>query len=148
MKVNKITGDEGEAEVCELVNCPNCQSSLVLMPPSFPMVDIQCSRCLFRAQVKTISGKPKDSILGAGYDIYEKVMKAGYISPPLIVNFKWREKNEYRQEIRFYPFISKDNIKPYRLSETAKRANYRMFRYVGLSKAPFIVVYHKGNSNE
>ena len=141
---NKETGDAGEIEVCNLVECPNCGSKLALLPPSFPLADILCSRCQFRAQVKTVSHKPSDTILGAGYDIYEKVFKAGYLLPPLFANFKWNDKDgRINQEIRFYPLISKKNIKSYTLSEKAVRANYRMFRYVGLNNAPFVVVYEK-----
>ena len=140
---NKDSGDVGEKEVCELVPCPNCGSKLTLLPPSFPLADILCSRCQFRAQVKTISGKPSDSILGAGYDIYEKVFKAGYLLPPLFANFKWSDKESDHQEIRFYPFIGKKNIKAYTLSSAAVRAGYRMFRYVGLTSSPFIVSYKK-----
>ena len=141
MASNKDTGDSGEREVCELVKCPNCSSQLMLLPPSFPLFDVQCTRCLFRAQIKTVSSKPKGSILGAGWDIYEKVLKAGHLSPPLIVNFKWTSGSEKHHDIRFYPFIAKENVKKYQLSETARRANYRMFRYVGLDKLPFVQLY-------
>lgn len=140
---NKIVGDTGERDVCRLVKCPNCQNALVLLPPGFPLYDIQCSRCLFRAQIKTISSKPKNSILGAGYDIYEKVLKAGILAPQLIVNFKWLDNNNSCQEIRFYPFIAKGNIQKYQLSEKARRANYKMFRYIKLDKIPCIVLYQK-----
>lgn len=141
---NKITGDVGELEVCELIPCPNCGSKLALLPPSFPLADILCTRCQFRAQVKTVSKKPSDSILGAGYDIYEKVFKAGYLLPPLFTNFKWTDKNgDLKQEIRFYPLISKKNIQSYVLSDKAVRANYRMFRYIGLKTAPHVVVFER-----
>lgn len=73
----------------------------------------------------------------------EKVLKSGYITPPLIVNFKWKEKDKERQEIRFYPFVPKVNLKKYQLSPTARRANYKMFRYVGLNELPFFVVFKK-----
>lgn len=138
---NKQTGDDGEIEVCELVSCPNCSSKLMLLPPSFPMFDVQCTRCLFRAQIKTVSSKPRGTIFGAGWDIYEKVLKAGHLSPSLIVNFKWLVGDQLNQDIRFYPFIAKENVKKYQLSERARRANYRMFRYVGLDKLPFIQLY-------
>jgi hypothetical protein len=136
MTGNKFTGDAGEKDVVDKVKCPNCISRLVLLPPNFPLFDVQCTRCLFRAQVKTISGKPRASILGAGYDIYEKVLKAGHLSPPLIVNFIWEDNKRKHQEIRFYPFIAKGNIQKYTLSASAKRANYRMFRYIKLDSAP------------
>ena len=32
----------------------------------------------------------------------------------------------------------------YRLSTAARRANYRMFRYMGLSTLPYFVVYSRG----
>lgn len=139
----KKTGKIGEKEVISLVRCPNCLSKLILLPEGFPMYDVQCSRCLFRAQVKTVNSKPRASIFGAGWKIFEKVLKAGYLTPPLIVNFRWKsEGGALCQEIRFYPFIAaKGNIKKYQLSEKAKRAKYWMFKYVNLDKIPFIVLY-------
>jgi hypothetical protein len=143
---NKTVGDIGEKEVVQYVPCPNCQSKLMLLPESFPMYDVQCSRCLFRAQVKTINSKPKSSIFGAGWDIFEKVLKAGYLTPQLIVNFKWKSKNGgLCQEIRFYPFIAKGNVQKYQLSEKAKRANYWMFRYIKLDKIPYIQLYQQSD---
>jgi len=73
----------------------------------------------------------------------EKVLKSGFITPPLIANFKWRDKSGFHQEIRFYPFVPKKNLKKYKLPEHARRANYWMFNYVGLDNLPFFVVYKK-----
>ncbi len=67
-----------------------------------------------------------------------KVLKAGFMIPPLFVNFKFDKK----QEIYFYPFISKNAIIPYTLSEKVRRANYKMFRY-NLKEMPKIKVYPK-----
>lgn len=138
---NKQNGDLGEQEVVDHVPCPNCQNKLMLLPPNFPMYDIQCTRCTFRSQVKTNNCKPKNVIFGAGYDIYEKVLKAGYLSPPLLVNFRWTTEDGFHQKIIFYPFVAKENIKKYKLSETARRANYMMFRYEKLDKIPSMVLY-------
>lgn len=138
---NKAFGKAGEEDVCRLILCPNCQNKLVLLPEGFPMYDIQCSRCMFRAQVKTVKSPPKNQIFGAGWDIYEKVLKAGYLSPPLFVNFKWKVPEGLNREIRFYPFIAKGNVKKYQLSPTAKRANYKMFKYVHLDKIPFFPLF-------
>ena len=135
--LNKQFGDEGEREVVELVPCPNCGKELMLLPPSFPMCDVQCSACNFRAQIKTNRSKPKSEIFGAGWDITEKVLKSGYLMPPLIANFKWSDKTGDHQEIRFYPFIPKKNLKKRQLSETARRANYKMFNYIGLDTLPY-----------
>lgn len=148
-QTKKETGDIGEKEVTRLVPCPNCQNKLILLPPGFPLYDIQCSRCMFRAQVKTINSKPKNQIFGAGWDIFEKVLKAGYLAPSLFVNFKWQGVNGgLCQEIRFYPFIAKGNIQKYQLSPSAQRANYRMFKYVDLNKIPFFTLYQQFNPNK
>lgn len=135
---NKQSGDAGEQEVVDLARCPNCESKLMLLPSSFPLYDIQCTRCLFRAQVKTSSGKPSGKIRGAGWDIYEKVLKAGHLAPPLIVNYHWSDNDTEHHEIRFYPFVAKENVQKYTLSPAARRANYRMFNYVRLNELPFI----------
>lgn len=143
MAGNKKSGDDGEKEVVDLVPCPNCKKALMLLPPNYPLYDIQCVGCSFRVQIKTNKSKPKKEIFGAGWQIMDKVLKSGYLVPPLITNFKWREKGEDRQEIRFYPFVPKTNLKKYQLPPTAKRANYWMFNYVGLDELPFFVLFSK-----
>jgi DNA-directed RNA polymerase subunit RPC12/RpoP len=143
MASNKQSGDIGEKEVVQYVPCPNCNKELMLLPANYPLYDVQCTGCNFRAQVKTNKSKPKKEIFGAGWQIMDKVLKSGFITPALIANFKWTEKGKERQEIRFYPFVSKKNLKRYQLPPTAKRANYWMFNYTGLDKLPYIVVYEK-----
>ncbi len=139
---NKITGDDGENEICARVACPNCGKPLMTLPRNYPLYDIQCSGCMFRAQVKTNHSKPKNEIFGAGWDIMEKVLKAGFTIPPLFVNFRWEEKNMVvRQEIHFYPFIPKSHLKHRSLSQSARRANYKMFNYVNLDVLPHFVLY-------
>lgn len=140
---NKVSGDSGELEVVELVPCPNCGKKLMLLPQSYPLYDVQCTGCSFRAQVKTNNTKPKAEIFGAGWDIIDKVLKAGFVIPPLIANFKWKEKGRERQEIRFYPFVPKIHLKKRQLSPTARRANYRMFNYTGIDKLPHFILYTK-----
>jgi len=63
--------------------------------------------------------------------------------PPLIANFKWQEKGVERQEIRFYPFVPRKNLKKRQLSKTARRANYKMFNYIGLDTLSFMTLYKK-----
>jgi len=136
---NKINGNIGEKEIVNLVKCPNCKKNLMLLPPNYPLVDVQCTACHFRAQIKTVNSKPKDTTLGAGWEIMNKVLKSGYMVPPTFLNFKW----EKHQEIRFYPFIPRTNLKKYQLSPNARRANYKMFHYTGMNKLPYFVVYKK-----
>ena len=141
MAENKKIGDEGERNIVDLVPCPNCKKKLVLLPPNYPLYDLQCTACSFRAQVKTVKSKPKDVIRGAGWDIMQKVLKAGFMIPPLFVNFKWKSEGIQKQKIHFYPFIPKANLKKYQLSPTAIQANYKMFNYIGLSKLPHFPVH-------
>lgn len=141
MAGNKIVGDMGEKEVVDKVPCPNCGKKLMQLPANYPLFDLQCTGCSFRAQVKSNSSKPSDEIFGAGWDIMEKVLKSGFMIPPLFANFKYKVKGTNRQTILFYPFIPKANLKKRQLSATARRANYKMFNYTGLSKLPNFVVY-------
>ena len=143
MTGNKLSGDVGEQEVVDLVPCPNCGKRLSLLPKNYPMCDVQCTGCNFRAQIKTNLSKPKAEILGAGWEITDKVLKSGYLMPPLITNYKWSEKCKEHQEISFYSFIPKGNLKKRVLSPTARRANYKMFNYTGLDKLPYFVLYSK-----
>lgn len=143
MAGNKIAGDKGELEVTELVPCPNCGKKLMMLPKNYPLFDVQCEGCSFRAQVKTNRSKPKKEIFGAGWEIMEKVLKSGFITPPLIANFKWTDKGGEHQEIRFYPFVPKANLKKHRLSPQARRANYWMFNYIGLDQLPYFTPYKK-----
>ena len=141
MSKNKLNGDAGELEVTKLVPCPNCGKRLMSLPKNYPLYDIQCTGCLFRAQVKTNNSRPKPVIFGAGWDIISKVMKSGYMIPPLITNFKWKDKISTHHEIRFYPFVPKINLKMHQLSSTARRANYKMFNYIGIDEIPFFILY-------
>jgi len=143
MSKNKQNGDIGELEVVDQIPCPNCKKDLMILPPSYPLFDVQCTGCSFRAQVKTNNSKPKPTIFGAGWDIMEKVLKSGYMVPPLIANFKWLEEGIGRQEVRFYPFVPKKNLKMHKLSPTARRANYKMFNYVGIDELPYFVLLKK-----
>jgi len=133
------------------MRCPNCGKRLMALPPGYPLYDVQCTGCMFRAQVKTNTSKPKPVIFGAGWEIINKVMKSGYMIPPLITNFKWEEKLGNgqsiqiikHQEIRFYPFIPKIHLKKHQLSATARRANYWMFSYIDLDDIPSFSIYKK-----
>lgn len=140
MAQRHINGELGEKEVVKLACCPNCGKNLMQLPKNYPLFDLQCSGCSFRAQVKSVSSKPKDTIFGAGWQIMAKVLKSGYMVPPLIVNYKWQEGNVQRHQIHFFPFIPKENLKSRVLAPTEIRQNYEMFDYIGLSKLPQFVL--------
>lgn len=115
----------------------------MILPKHYPLYDIQCVGCIFRAQVKTGNHKPGNQIIGAGWDIIEKVLKSGFLVPPMITNYAWEDKEGQHQEIRFYPFVPKKHLKMHQLSPTARRANYKMFTYVNMSEIPSFLVYEK-----
>lgn len=143
MSNNKAAGDAGEHDVVDKVPCPNCGKRLMRLPPNYPLYDLQCTGCSFRAQVKSNNSKPKDTIFGAGWEIMDKVMKSGYMVPPLIANFHWTENGASKQVILFFPFIPKKTLAPRKLSPTARRANYKMFNYRGLLSLPHFSLYEK-----
>ncbi len=140
---NKNAGHLGELQVVEKVPCPNCAKPLMQLPSNYPLYDLQCTGCSFRAQVKTNRSKPKDEIFGAGWEIMDKVLKSGFMVPPLFANFVWVESGVERQKIIFYPFVPKKHLKKRQLSPTARRANYKMFNYVNLGILPHFVVYER-----
>lgn len=140
------SGDIGEREIVDLIPCPNCGKQLMLLPKNYPLYDIQCTACSFRVQVKTNKSKPKKEIFGAGWEIMNKVMKAGYMVPPLIINYKWQENEKPHQKILFYPFIPKVNLKKRQLPPHAKRANYKMFNYTELHKLPHFILFETDDS--
>ncbi len=143
MPDNSAVGKAGELDVCLKVKCPNCGRKLVPLPTGYPLADIQCCGCAFRAQVKTNNCKPKNIIFGAGWDILEKTLKAGYLMPPLIANFVWMEKNVEHQQILFFPFVPKKHLLKHQLSEKARRSGYRMFNYIDLLKLPYFVLFKR-----
>ena len=143
ININHKTGDDGEKEIVRLVACPNCSKKLMILPKNFPLYDVQCTGCNFRAQVKTSNSKPRGTVFGAGWEIMDKVLKSGFMVPPLIVNFKWKESGKSKQIILFYPFIAKKYLIKRQLSPTARRANYKMFNYQGLDTLPHYELYKK-----
>ena len=44
------------------------------LPAGYPIYDVQCTACAFRAQVKSANSKPKNEIFGTGWDIMEKTL--------------------------------------------------------------------------
>jgi hypothetical protein len=142
----KAYGTEGEKEVISLIKCPNCGRELMSLPESYPLCDALCSACHFRAQIKTSSSSPYKSktVRGSGWDIMEKSLKAGALIPSLIVNYKWEEKGQKKQEIRFYPFVLKRNLSESLRSikqKNGKVRKYWMFDYIDLDSLPFLKLY-------
>ncbi len=137
------TGDSGEKEIAKHAPCPNCGKRLTELPRNYPLYDVQCEGCSFRAQVKTSSSASKSIVRGAGWDIIHKVLKAGFMSPPLIVNFKPTGGDA---EILFFPFVPRSCLIQYRLSKHHRQANYAMFDYRGLDSLPHFRLAKQGKN--
>ena len=137
MSKRKESGDNSEKLVIDKTKCPNCGKNLKPLPTNNPLVDVRCEVCRFRAQVKTHK-KPRKaeiSVQGGGWDILHKTLKAGYAIPPLIIVFRF--KGDY--QIRFYPFILRENLgHPHPLT-TGKQKGYKQFSYEKLNKLPYFV---------
>lgn len=141
MSRNKEVGDKGEKDVVLLVPCPNCRKPLMQLPPNYPLYDVQCTGCLFRAQVKTNSTSPKKEIFGATWDIADKVLKAGFIMPPLIANFVWKKDSKNHRKIIFYPFIPRTHLKMRATIIKSTGRKLKMFNYISLDTLPQQVLH-------
>jgi ribosomal protein L37E len=140
MTANRDAGLHGEDEVVSAVRCPNCGKGLQRLPANYPLYDVQCTACHFRAQVKTNNRKPQDEIFGAGWEVMNKVPKCGYPVPPLLINYHWVEQGVHHHEIRFYPFIPRTHLKKYSLSREAQPKGNQRFNYVGMKTLPHLVL--------
>ncbi|NDV13198.1 DpnI domain-containing protein [Crenobacter caeni] len=140
MTSNTEAGHYGEREVIDIIKCPHCKNKLMQLPKNYPVYDVQCSACMFRAQVKTNNCEPKNEILGSGWSVLEKTLKAGYLPPPLIVNFKWNACGEQRQKVLFFPFVPKSHFKPRPLKQNGKQTREIRFNYINLLSIPHFVL--------
>jgi hypothetical protein len=72
-----------------------------------------------------------------------KVLKAGFLAPPLIVSFNWKEKKRTQSEMLFFPFVTKRFMDKYVLGENHRQEGYKMFNYARLNSLPhFRLVKH------
>ena len=72
-------GALGEKRIVKIINCPNCARNLVQYPKGHPLIDVRCESCEFKAQLKVNNCKPKKIVFGAGWDILDKHLKAGFL---------------------------------------------------------------------
>lgn len=146
---NQQRGDAGERDVIRKVRCPNCGSKLQQLPPSFPIFDVQCTRCVFRAQVKSSNSAPRDEVFGSGHSVLSHYLKAGQIMPPLIVNFRGDKNGRTRQSIMLFPFLTHRNIRRRVRGKRSVREGYKEFNFVGLKheSTPKVVLFPTAQTN-
>ena len=137
---NQKTGDKGEKQVVRDAPCPNCGKRMTRLPKCFPLYDVQCKSCSFRAQVKTKTGHSsgKFRVRGGGWNIMRCHLKAGGLPPPLILNFPSESK------MLFFPCIPKSIYKKYKLRDDHPQPNYEMFDYSGLNALPHFELTKSG----
>lgn len=140
-------GAEAERFVVEQVACPSCGSDLRSLPPGYPLYDVECTRCLLRAQVKRILAAPRDRIRGASWDVISHHVKTGHPIPPMFACFGWPKGEPEPDVVWFFPFIPVRNIVKRTLSERHKTPGRRMTEYVGMRTLPHMVVYEKPPSD-
>lgn len=137
----KEAGNIGAQEVISLVSCPHCGSQLMSLPQNFPLYNVYCAGCIFRAQIKTSNRRPSSGAEGAGWKILDGSLRAGQTVPPLITNHKWPDKSGAHQAIHFYPFLTRKNLKMRTANIKSKNRVHAMFDYINLDKAPRVLLY-------
>ena len=131
MSLKKANGNLAEKFVCKSIPCPSCKKHLIPLPTGFPLYDVQCSGCHFRAQVKHSQSKPAKSVTGGGWDILWKNLKSGHLVPPLFVYHSLKPK----PLVRFYPFLTSENVSRSK-KPLPRRPDYYMCRFTGLDDLP------------
>jgi hypothetical protein len=139
-------GTEAEEFVCANVPCPSCTSPLRPLPGGYPLLDVECTGCLFRAQVKRVKMKPRSRLRGGSWGPVDVWLKTGFLLPPMLVCFDWPAGEAGPGSIYLFPLVPKKNVKRRRLSEAHKTAAGRvMTEYVDMLQLPYTVVYERSD---
>lgn len=136
------SGAEAEAFVVERIACPSCGSALRPLPSGYPLYDVECTRCLLRAQVKRILAAPRDRIRGATWDVMSHHFKTGHLIPPMFACFGWPSGAPEPLTVWFFLLIPTANVKMRVLSDRHQtQPGRRMAEYVGMKSVPHFVVF-------
>lgn len=137
-----VSGAEAERFVVDRIPCPSCSSALRALPAGYPLYDVECTRCLLRAQVKRILARPRDRIRGATWDVMSHHFKTGHLIPPMFACFGWPAGRPEPHVVWFFPLIPTRNLKMRVLSERHQtQAGRRMAEYVDMRSLPRFVVF-------
>lgn len=138
---NAARGEEAERFVVSHVPCPSCAHELRALPRGYPLYDIDCTRCLFRAQVKRVLARPRSRIRGASWEVMQHHLKTGHLIPPIFACFGWRSDAVAPESIYFFPFIPATHLKVRVLSANHKTPGRRMTEYERMLELPHMVVW-------
>jgi len=141
------SGVEAEQFVVANVPCPSCGSQLRALPTGYPLYDVECSRCLLRAQVKRVLAKPRDRIRGATWDVMSHHFKTGHPIPPMFACFGWPSSAEEPDTVWFFPLIPIAHVEKRVLSERHSTPGRKMTEYVRMRSVPHFVVFGQSEAS-
>lgn len=134
-------GEEAERFIAEHVPCPSCGSALRQLPPGYPLFDIQCSACLFRAQVKRVQEKPRSRLRGGSWSVVSTYLRTGQLLPPMFVCFEWPRSQHEPGSVYFFPLVPAKNVAKRVLSDQHKTdAGRAMAEYRDMLSLPYQIV--------
>lgn len=121
----------------EFVSCPSCGKPLRQLPPGYPLFDVHCVACLFRAQVKRVQEGPRSRLRGASWSVVSLYLRTGQLLPSMLVCFDWPSGKARPGTVYFFPFVPARNVKRRLLTRQHKTDPGRaMAEYVGMLELP------------
>jgi hypothetical protein len=130
-------GDEAERFVAASVHCPSCAGRLRQLPAGYPLFDVQCASCLFRAQTKRVKERPRSRLRGGSWSVVNLYLRTGQLLPPMFVCFDWPDTRRKPGFVYFFPFVPATNVKRRVLSQRHKTdAGRAMAEYVDMLALP------------
>lgn len=137
-------GLEAERFVARRIPCPNCAGPLERLDSGYPLLDVRCTRCLLRAQVKRVKAKPRSLIRGASWGPVGVYLRTGLLLPPMFVCFDWPEGQPHPGVVHFYPLVPERSVRRRRLSQNHKTGAGRLMAEYDLGDLPLLVVFRHG----
>jgi DNA-directed RNA polymerase subunit RPC12/RpoP len=139
---NTASGERAVEFVLAQVKCAYCEKALVDLPRATPVYDVACSRCEFRAQVKSVETHMRRRIRGASARPLAGLRLAGKSSPPLIVVWGWDGEARSAERVTLYPLVPWRHIRERALSQNHETmAGRLMVDYHDLHLLPFFELY-------
>jgi len=114
-----------------------------VIPTGFPLYDLDCTRCLFRAQVKRILSPPRNRIRGASWEVLNHHLKTGQLVPPIFACFGWKTGEPTPQIIFFFPFVPATHLRKRVLSENHATPGRKMTEYERMLELPKMTVWER-----
>lgn len=139
---NTESGERAVEFVLTQIKCPYCEKALIDLPRATPVYDVACSRCEFRAQVKSVETPRRKRIRGASARPLAGLRWAGKSSPPLIVVWGWDGKNRSAEQVTLYPLVPWRHVRERALPDKhATMAGRLMVDYHDLDLLPYFALY-------